>query len=239
MELLTSGVFLVTLADWSEVAAQGNAVQLRVRLGQTIRMVLFIIMPVIAILLALRVPVITVMLQRGQFDANLTAATASTLALFLLGIPPDVVGRIYVRLFLVWRETKILGGLAVLKLVVTTILSLGLMRLMGVRGLALADSLAILLIPVILIALANRRLGDTLAATWIPLIKVGLTGLGSGMVAALMSQMAPAMSVWVMLPVAAALGCVAYLLIAWLLRIQELTTIFQLITSRYAGECIT
>ncbi len=138
------------------------------------------------------------------------------------------------RLFLVWRETKIVGGLAVIRLVTIAILSLALMRFMEVRGLALADSLAQLVVPIALIILANRRLGNTLAASWMPLIKIGFTGLGGGLVAGLLSQMMPALPVWVELPIATLFGSAAYLLIAWLLQIQELTIFFQLIMSWYA-----
>jgi putative peptidoglycan lipid II flippase len=222
MEVLTSGIFLVTLADWTQLVAQDRRDILRIRLRQTIQMVLFLVTPIMAVLLVLREPLIALLLQRGAFDASLVAVTASILALLLLAIPVDVVGRTYVRLFLVWRETTILGALAILRLVTMIVLAVALMPAMGVFGIALADSIALAVIGVGLVVLANRRLGNTFSGLWLPMGKLGLAATGCGLAVLVAADRLQQLSAWAMLPIAALFGGLCYLLLSWLLRVQEL-----------------
>ncbi len=232
MELLTGGVLLVTLADWSQVAAQGDVAALQAKLRQTTRLGLFALLPIVAVLLALREPVIAVALQRGQFTAGLATTTAGVLAFYLIGIPLDAVGRVYVRLFLVWRNTVVVGGLAVFRLVATAIMSLVLMRALGVRGLALADSIAVTLITSSLIVLADRKLGSTLSGLGLALAKLGLAAVMAGLVAGFLNHAVPGSSPWIRLPVVGGLSIAAYLGTAWILQVKELGTIYELFVRR-------
>jgi putative peptidoglycan lipid II flippase len=236
LEILTSGIFLVTLADWSQLVVQGLRDVLRVRLRQTIQMVLFLVTPIVAVLLVLREPLIAFLLQRGAFDAALVTVTANVLGLLLLAIPLDVVGRTYVRLFLVWHETSVLGGLATLRLVTMSVLALILMPALGVFGIALADAIALALVALCLVTLANRRLGNTLDGLWMPIGKLAVASAGSGLAVLVVANGLQQLSTWAMLPLAALAGGLCYLLLSWLLRVQELLQIRQFIAGRQKGE---
>lgn len=230
MEVLTSGIFLVTLADWSSLVAQDAHEELRKRLKQTVLVVLFFVTPVVAMLLVLREPIIILVLQRGAFQGELVRLTAGVMALLLIAIPLDVVGRTYIRLFLVWRETYVIGGLATLRVFVMAALALVLMPTMGLFGIALADTGALALVAVALVALANRKLGNTLAGLWLPIAKLVIAAAGCGVAILVASGMMHHLSVWAMLPLSAVVGGLCYLFLSWMLRIQELTLLSQLFT---------
>ncbi|MEN9934625.1 MAG: hypothetical protein RLZZ387_1204 [Chloroflexota bacterium] len=234
IEVLTSGIFLVTLADWSKLVVLNVQEQLRLRLGQTVMVVMFLVTPIVAMLLVLREPVTALILQRGAFDADMTAVTASVLAVLLIGLPLDVIGRTYVRLFLAWRETLVLGGLAMLRVVSMLALSFALMPALGVLGIALADTLAIALIALCLVLLANRRIGNTLASLWLPLGKLTLAAAGTGAATVAAAGLMQHASVWLMLILASTAGGLCYLVLSWLLRVRELVFLTELIARRQA-----
>src|SRR5262249_44601100 len=50
VELLTSGILVVTLVDWSAIMAQGNQELLRAKLQSTLIVLLLVIAPVVAVL---------------------------------------------------------------------------------------------------------------------------------------------------------------------------------------------
>jgi putative peptidoglycan lipid II flippase len=236
IEILTSGVFLVTLADWSRLVAEGVHEELRHRLRQTVLVVLFFVTPVVAALLVLREPIIVLLLQRGAFDSSKVAVTSQVLALLLLGIPIDVIGRAYVRLFLVWHETLVIGALAALRLVILGSIALILTPTLGLIGIALAENSALLIITLCLVLLANRRLGNTFAGLWLPITKIAIASSACAAAMTLATGSLQQASVFVIVPLATLIGAICYVATSWLLRIQELAYLFQLISDRLAKD---
>lgn len=235
MEFLTSGILLVVLADWSQDAAQGDAGRLIGKLRQTLRLILFGVAPAVAVLIALREPVIGVALERGQFNASLTERTASVLLFYLVGIPLDAVLRTYVRLFLAWRDTLVLGLVAILRLLSLTAFSMILKQIAGVEGLVLADLLGLTVMMAGLIFIANKRLGSTFSGLGAALLKLGISASVTLAVASLVNYAMADLSVWLRLSCAGLMGLSAYLTAAWVLRIQELQMLFELIPLKSVG----
>lgn len=238
MELLTSGVLLVTLANWSQLAAQGDMALLRARLQQTLLMILFLIMPVVAILVALREPVTALLLQRGEFDAGTTAATAAVMLFFLLGIPADVIGRVYVRLFLVWKATWTIGALAALRMVTSAGLGFALMGALGVRGLALGDLISVVVVLTGLIALAHPRLGNTFGELLVPLLKLLIAAVVAGLGAVATATWLGGDTIWLLLPLASLVGLMLFVVTSWLLRVQELMYMCRLLSQQRKGSAL-
>jgi putative peptidoglycan lipid II flippase len=227
MEFVTSGVFLVTLADWSEVAAQQRLAELWDKLRKTIMIVLFVVVPVVAAVLALREPFIAVVLQRGEFKATLTPLTASVLAYFLVAMPIDVIARTYLRVLLVTEDLWAVGALATLRLTTTVVLSVLLVRLLEVRGLALADSLAILVTGAVVVVRAERRVGGTLSSLGKPSAKLLLSGVAAWGVAVIVRDATAEMSPWVVLPVASICAVATYVAVTRFLRLRELDPVWR------------
>ncbi len=193
MEVLTSGVLLVILANWSRLVQRASARMLYERLRQAVVLVMFVVMPVLAILFALRGQAVTLLLGRGEFDATLTSATASIFAVLLLGLPLDIIGRIFTRLFLVRQATWVMGTAAAVRLALVTALSLALMGRFGLHGLAAAESIGIAVVTVYFVWIASRMEPETalVRGTIVPLIRIcllaGIAGLVAGLAASLLS----------------------------------------------------
>lgn len=142
-ELTTNGVLLVILSDWSHSISLDRGQSLKAKLYKSIKMINFLIIPIVAIIFALRYPLIELWLGNSQLDRGLLSVIAATFGYFLLGIPLDIAARIYVRFFLVRQATRVFILLATVRIVTTIGLSLIFMNIMGVLGLALADTIGI------------------------------------------------------------------------------------------------
>lgn len=158
------GIFGVALATailptLSQQAARGSLTELRETLGFGLRMILFIILPAMAGLMLLRRPIVHLFFEHGSFTAADTAATATALLCYAVGLWAFAGVRIVVAAFYSMQDTKTPAVAAVAGVVGNLVLSLLLMGPLQHAGLALATALASMLNGAILVTALNRRLG--------------------------------------------------------------------------------
>lgn len=158
------GIFGVALATailptMSQQAARGQLDELRDTLGFGLRMILFIILPAMTGLMLLRVPIVHLFFEHGTFTAADTAATATALLCYTVGLWAFAGVRIIVAAFYSLQDTTTPALAAVAGVGGNLILSLLLMGPLQHAGLALATALASMLNGGILVAVLSRRLG--------------------------------------------------------------------------------
>jgi len=196
--LLPQGIFAIAIATaafptFAYQAARGERRAMRETLGGIFALLIFLTLPAAVLLILLRLPLVTLLLQRGAFDAADTQLTAYVLAFFTLGLVGHSVVEIAARGFYALKDTltPVLVGLAAMT--TNIVLSVVLVRPLGVGGLALANSIATLAEMALLMVLLRRRLGGweerrvlrsllhTLAATLLmAAVTIGLLRLGQG-----------------------------------------------------------
>lgn len=141
----------------ARLAAEGKMAELNQLLNDTLRRYIAIVIPVSALFMVLSHEVIRLLFQRGRFDAIATARTSDVLLFLLIGAfafaAQTVVVRGYYAVQNTWFPTLV-GTLAVLASV--PIYWLG-MNQMGIRGVALAISLSVILQSSLLYLLWNRH----------------------------------------------------------------------------------
>lgn len=158
------GIFGVALATailptLSSQAARGALDELRTTLGFGLRMILFIIVPAMAGLILLRIPIVHLFFEHGTFTAQDTAETALAVLCYAVGLWAFGGVRIIVSAFYSMQDTKTPAISAAIALAANILFSLVLMSVLGAAGLALATALASMVNGVILVAVLNRRLG--------------------------------------------------------------------------------
>ncbi|MDR4494075.1 MAG: murein biosynthesis integral membrane protein MurJ [Nitrospirales bacterium] len=174
------GIFGVALAtailpSLSAQAARGSHTELRETVNFGLRMVLFIMVPSMAGLMCLRIPIIHVFFEHGAFSAHDTVGTASALLGFSTGLWAFASYRIVATAFYSLQDTRTPAIVAVCSVGVNIALSLWLMTPLGHMGLALAAGLAAIFNTLILMAILHKRLQGLL---WKPLtMSIGRTTL--------------------------------------------------------------
>jgi len=158
------GIFGVALATailptLSAQAARGALDELRATLGFGLRMILFIILPAMLGLILLRQPIVHLFFEHGSFTAADTAATATAVLCYAVGLWAFAGVRIIVAAFYSLQDTRTPALAAVGAVLANLALSVLFMEPLQHAGLALATALAAILNGGTLVAVLNRRLG--------------------------------------------------------------------------------
>lgn len=149
----------VILPFLSQHAEQGEEEKFRNTIVRFLRLMLFLFVPITVMLVVLRIPVISVLLQHGQFSVENVNRTASVVAYFAPGIAFTAVNIVVMRAFFSLEQARVIFRSASVFLVVCVTLSYVLSRSMGVEGLALAYSLALGLQMCLILFWLHRRVG--------------------------------------------------------------------------------
>lgn len=247
--LLPQGVFAMAVATaafptFSEQAAAGNHDEMQHTLGQTLRAILFLTLPAAIGLMVLREPLVTLLFQRGAFDAASTAAVAWALLFYAPGLVGHSLIEISTRAFYALHDTLTPVLIGAGAMVLNLILSLFFMFNFGEPGnlsrgphggLALANTIATTLEMFILLWLLRNRLHGLESR------RLALSALRLGSAAACMGVL-----LWVMprLPPVAGwpaqavgifgicVGTVVYFLAAWMFRAEEVRLVPRLVFRR-------
>jgi putative peptidoglycan lipid II flippase len=161
---LPVGLFGIALATaafprMADQVAGGDYAAMTETVSRVLRVVMFLTVPAAVGLALLRVPVTTLLLERGEFSAADTAVTASALAWYCLGVIPQAGVEIHSRGYYALGDTRTPVLFAVLAVVLNLVLSAVLFRSFDEDGLAFAVSAASWVEWGLLYAVFNYRTG--------------------------------------------------------------------------------
>ncbi|HEX9117332.1 MAG TPA: murein biosynthesis integral membrane protein MurJ, partial [Anaerolineae bacterium] len=156
--IVAQGVATAAFPTFASLEARGQTKELRRVLSGTLRVVLFISIPAAAGLFVWRVPLIRMLLERGQFTAQSTEMTANALAFYAFGLIGLSVIEIVARAFYALHDTRTPVTIGIGAMVLNVILSLSLRPIMSFGGLALANTVANTVEMALLVWLLSRRL---------------------------------------------------------------------------------
>ena len=224
------------LPTLSAQAAKGAMEELRSTLGFALRMILFMILPAMLGLILLREPIVHLFFEHGTFTAADTAATASALLCYAIGLWAFAGVRIIVAAFYSLQDTKTPAIAAGAAVAANLVLAIFLMAPLQHAGLALATALAAMLNVGILVAVLNRRLGGV---DWVSVRRSSLRVLAAGVPVILSCLWISGLEVWmrpeewiakaVMLVVGIGLSITGYVGVHALLRSEELDVLWGLV----------
>jgi putative peptidoglycan lipid II flippase len=214
---------------FAALEAHGRYDELRHTVSNTLRGVLFLTIPAAAGLFVWRVPLIRLLLERGEFTARSTEMTAVALAFYAFGLIGHSVVEIVARAFYALHDTRTPVAVGVGAMGLNVLLSVLLIVPLQHAGLALANTLATSIEMVLLIWPLARRLGGL---EWEQLATTVVRSAAATLVMALpLAWVAERWSgAWpVLVGVAGLVGAGAlYLGMAIILRMPEVQVIRQL-----------
>ncbi len=163
--VIAQAISVAALPTFSAQAALGKTDELRGSFASTLRGILFLSIPASVGLVLLRVPLISLLFERGAFDSLSVELTAWALLWYGLGLVPHSVVEVASRAFYSLQDTRtpVIVGIGAMALnVMLSVTLAGLFAQAGWLphgGLALANSLATALEMGALLWLLRRRLG--------------------------------------------------------------------------------
>ena len=238
--MLPQGMFAVAVATvlfprLSRLAARQDTDGFRDTVSRGLRQIGFLLIPASAVSAVLAEPIVRLLYERGQFEADQTPIVASALAAFALGLTFNgtmlMLNRAFFSLQSPWLPTAIaLGNLGL-----NVVLNAALYRV-GVWGIPLATSIVNIAGTLALLAFIRRRLGrvdgTAIASSYarITLAAAAAAGAAYGawrLLDELLGRSLGAQVVTVGVGVIA--GGAVFLLLARLVRVRELDTILSLV----------
>src|SRR5881397_3584130 len=235
--LLPLGVFSIAISaaifpTLSHYASLGQVNRMRDAVQQAIRWILFLTLPTAILMIVLRRPIVNLLFQYGSFGAELREATQAAFLFYSLGLAGHALIQILARAYYASRDTTTPLALTLISIGLNVVLDLMLGPIMGINGLALANSISTLVEAVLLFVLLASRARLRLVGLGFSSLKqvcasllMGVAMFGFIRVTNLPFDLAvdPSKPVLLMQTIiAGAVGGLVYLAAAYLLRIGEL-----------------
>jgi putative peptidoglycan lipid II flippase len=242
---IAQSVAIASLPTFSAQVALGKLDEMRHSLASTLRVVLYLAIPASLGLILLRIPLVQILYQRGEFNAISTQMVAWALLWYAAGLVGHSLVEILSRAFYALHDTRtpvIVGVCAMgLNILFSLLFSSWFKQLgwMPHGGLALANSLATALESIVLLILMRKRLG-------------GLEGgkVLKGVIQAMLATVLMATAIWgwslwaadrsVLLYLLGGLllGTGVYGLIIWLMKIPEVKSLLELIKQKLLKKAL-
>ncbi|GAW35732.1 putative peptidoglycan biosynthesis protein MurJ [Roseovarius sp. A-2] len=152
-------VGIVLLPDLSRRLKAGDDIGARYALSRAGEVALALTIPCAVALVVIPLPLVSVLFERGAFNADDTAATALAVTIYGLGLPAFVLQKILQPLFFARENTKSPFYYALVAMVVNAVLAVGLAYAVGWLAAAIATTVAAW-VMVVQLARGARGFGD-------------------------------------------------------------------------------
>jgi len=231
---LPLGVFAIALGtavlpSLSAQVVRSELADLKRTISFSLSLISFVTLPAMILLIYLRVPILSVLFQRGAYTVNDTLLTAQALLYYSLGLWAFSSVRIVVSAFYAFQDTRRPMEGAIIAFIVNVFFSIILMGPMKHGGLALATSLGSAVNVIYLSVVLWRRIGSFLERPF-------FLSLGKVTIATILMIVAMALVDFIMpwsitasfpsrclyLTVALTVGAVTFFAATWLQKSQEL-----------------
>jgi putative peptidoglycan lipid II flippase len=150
---------IVLLPPLSRAIAAGDDARFRRLVDQSLRLLLFVVVPLTGAMMVLAVPTLAVLYQHGAFDADATASTATIYEVFLLGLVAHVLIALLAPIFYAGKDTRTPVTAALAAVAVDVAAAVVLFPFMHLEGLALAIGLGAWAEVFLLVIFMERRIG--------------------------------------------------------------------------------
>lgn len=149
----------VALPTFSRMIAAGEKDKIPRTLTDSLKMVLFLTIPTSALIAVLANPITSLIYEHGRFHAGDTAATASILVFYMIGVPFVSILRNVAIVFYACKDARSPMLASFASVAVNLVLNLTLMNVLGYRAFPLSASIAAVVNILILFLLLPRKIG--------------------------------------------------------------------------------
>jgi putative peptidoglycan lipid II flippase len=162
--MLPQGMFSVAVATvlfpaLSRLATRRDAAGLQTLIGSGMRQISLLLIPSAAAFVALATPIVRLVYQRGEFDAESTAQASEALFWFSFSLPVSGITLLLTRSFFSLQRPWLPTRLALVSIVVNIVVSLALYKPMGIGGVVLGTTVANVVLCVLEARVLRRGLG--------------------------------------------------------------------------------
>jgi putative peptidoglycan lipid II flippase len=206
----------------------------------SIHQILFFVLPISAMFIVLRVPVVRIIYGASHFDWQATVLTGMTLSMFALSIFAQSIVNVLARGFYALYDSKTPVKVSVISIVSNTLLSLFFIKVLQlpVWSLGLSTSIASIGNAIMLYVMLDRKIGGfARKELFLPSIKMFIAAVIAGVAVffplklfdQLIFDTTHTLGLLLLTGVAGGAGLLTYVLLAWVFDVSEVKSFIELI----------
>lgn len=159
-----SGIFVMAIMSimypmFSKYIINGEQAKLNQSIQTSIRLLLLVMFPITAIVFVYNHEIVSIVFQRGKFDESATQVTSSVFLFYSIGIIFLGLRELFNKVFYAQKNTKIPLLISFIAVSTNILLSIILVKSMGVEGLALASSISLAIYVLLQVIILNHKIG--------------------------------------------------------------------------------
>lgn len=230
-QLFVVSVGTVIFSYFTDYAAKGEESKIKESLGQMLIIVSMILLPISIMLTVDAQEIVKVLYERGNFDAAAVGNTALAQIGYAAGLWFLGIRELLVRTHYAYQDTKRPTINSVISVLFNIVLSIVLSRTLGILGITLASSISMVISVVLLSATLREHISglkEMFAMRKSGFLKI----LAASIVLILYSLVLKKLSLnlYMELVLLAAGGGIIYLLVLYLLKLEEMKAVMNAIT---------
>ena len=237
--VIISSVFTLVLTNYifpkmSRLYTAGDKEGVADILRSSLRIVVLIILPIMILFMTLATPIIRLIYERGAFDAMSTRLTATALLFYSVGMLALGLMEVFNKTFYAMQKSKIPMRVSMIGITLNIILSIVLSNAMGLGGIALASSIAMISMAFLLGFQMRRYVPHLFDRAFVSnTVKILISGGVMTAVVLLLNPLLAAhftggfLKTFLWLAIAASAGGIAYLAAAVFLRVDEIIMVLN------------
>lgn len=201
--------------------------------------IFLIMIPCTVGIVILSVPLITVLFKRGVFDDRSVAMTSGVLIFYGIGLPFYSIRDIFNRALYAMQDTKTSTYNGIIAVAINIGLNLLLVRVIGLKGLALSSSIAAAICAALLFRSLDKKIGGiykrVILKTTFKIISASvIMGFVVKFVYNSTSSLASGnVGVLIGLTISAAIGALSYAILIYLLKVEEFNLLVNQIKHKF------
>lgn len=153
------GVSTVLFPNFAEFVSNDDTEGLKAALTSIIKGMIFLVIPMIFGVLALRLEITQIIYMRDQFTLKDSILTAGPLGFYMIGMIGFAFQDIFNRVFYAFKNTALPLKTSVISVTINIVLNITLVKYFDLNGLAMATSIAVIANGFMLFYALNKRIG--------------------------------------------------------------------------------
>ncbi|MTI96022.1 MAG: murein biosynthesis integral membrane protein MurJ [Firmicutes bacterium] len=232
LSLFVTVVITVAYPSMVEYANEGDMASFKDTLNKSLGSMWFLLMPVVVGFIVFTGPMVTLIYERGEFDALATAETAFALRFYGIGLIGAALHQLMIKCFYSLKDTRTPLYATFIMIAVNIGINFALIGPLRHGGLAFGTALAALTGGGYLFVILSRRIGRLVeAGFWLNMAKSVVAAVVMGLcllvVSTFVGEIGHLSFIWQALLVGSVLVASAgvYFLVAWVLKVDALTEV--------------
>ena len=158
-----SGIFVMAIMSmmypmFSKNIVNNEQTKLNKSIKSSVRLIMLIMLPITAIIFVYHYEIVSIVFQRGQFDESATQVTSSVFFFYSIGILFLGLRELFNKVFYAQKNTKTPLIISFIAVSINILLSMTLVKSMGVEGIALASSLSLVVYVLLQVTILNNKI---------------------------------------------------------------------------------